>query len=697
MKNESTRKVVNVDKPNYSPIWSFKQEDDGVLKLSLIKGSTSLDITGQTVKLGVVRADKTLVELEDQSSFVINNNELDIILKNNIFETPGICECDLQLIDASGKMTTASFYLQINKKTTGITNILGTNLIEGLEKLKNDFKATGDKLISAFSKEYESLKRIIIDENQAANLQDQVNQTNAQLDNIAHLPSDNDLNSILNSLPNGSTFKIPNGVYEIDFLKLENKENLIIYGDFFNTKIKFKTLLSSLSAEPYYHNTGDFIHILINNCKNIIFKDIAIEGIYSGIETDGYSHGIFINGNSDNIQLLNVELNNICGEGILHNATSTVYCEKCKLDNIRDSAFGSSNIGKLKGYHNIATNCGIEPNVSAISVNSEWDFRYNHIESRGHGVKLGHETVQASGKICDNEFIYSNTNVATYENCFTLENADNLEIENNEINGYYFGINGSIWNNGDNLKFNKNKLKNCVKIAISSFSNKVNIELNDNEIEGGEHGIRLVSGNKNVSIKRNKIKNIKNNGIWFNTTETYAGDNTGCVIDDNIIDKCNTGVRIEGNNYLNEIGEKNKITNCITDVYVELSNTYYNVKGNKNKFKKSNIPTLDTNDDIDGVTKHSPSMNNGDVYYTPITTTDKKYLIFRLDNGYNGQEVDFIAKDNNTVIYVKSTNNNGGNIITKDGADIYTGKDRVYRFKCYEEEGVLTWRLLSIN
>lgn len=526
---------------------------------------------------------------------------------------------------------------------------------------------------------------------------DRLNYFDEQLDNIAHLPSDNDLNSILNSLPNGSTIKLPNGVYEIDYLKLENKENLIIYGDFFNTKIKFKSLLSPLSAKPYYHNASDFIHILINNCKNIIFKDIAIEGVYSGTETDGYSHGVFINGDSDNIYFLNVGLNNICGEGILHNATGTVYCEKCKLDIIRNSVFGSSNTGKFKGYHNNATNCGIEPNVSGISVNSDWDFRYNHIESRGPGVKLGHTNVQATGKICDNEFVYKNTSIATYENCFTLENADSLEIINNEINGYFFAINAAIWSNGDNLKFNENKIKNCVKVGISSFSNKENVEINDNEIDGGEYGIRLVDGNKNFSIKRNKIKNIANYGIWFNTTDTYAGNNIGCVIDDNIIDNCNTAIRIEGNNYLNEIGEKNKITNCITDVYVELSNTYYNVKGNKNKFKKSNIPTLDTNGDIDGVTKHSPSMNNGDVYYTPITTTDKKYLIFRLDNGYNGQEVDFIAKDNNTVIYVKSTNNNGGNIITKDGADIYTGKDRVYRFKCYEEEGVLTWRLLSIN
>lgn len=518
-----------------------------------------------------------------------------------------------------------------------------------------------------------------------------------QMDKIAHLPSDNDLNSILNSLPNGSTIKLPSGVYEIDYLKLENKENLIIYGDFFNTKIKFNTLLSPLSAEPYYHNATDFIHILINNCKNIIFKDIAIEGVYSGVETDGFSHGVFINGDSDNIQFLNVGLNNICGEGFLHNATGTVYCDKCKLDIIRNSAFGTSNTGKFKGYHNNATNCGIEPNVSGISVNSDWDFRYNHIESRGPGVKLGHSDVQATGKICDNEFVYKNTCVATYENCFTLDNADSLEIINNKITGYFFGINGAIWSKGDNLKFNKNKLKNCVKVGISSFSNKVNIEINDNEIDGGEHGIRLVTGNKNFSIKRNNIKNITKHGIWFNTTDTYAGNNTECVIDDNIIDNCNTAIRIEGNNYLNEIGEGNKITNCATEVYVELSNTYYDVKGNKNNYIKSNIPTLDTNGDIDGTTKHSPSMNNGNVYYTPVATTDKKYLIFRLDNGYNGQEVDFIAKDNNTVILVKSVNNNSGNIISNDGVDINTSIDKVYRFKCYEEEGVLTWRLLSIS
>lgn len=66
MKNESIRKVINVDRPNYSPVWNFKQEDDGVLKLSLIKNSVPLSLVGQTVKLGVLRADKILVVLEQE-------------------------------------------------------------------------------------------------------------------------------------------------------------------------------------------------------------------------------------------------------------------------------------------------------------------------------------------------------------------------------------------------------------------------------------------------------------------------------------------------------------------------------------------------------------------------------------------------------------------------------------------------------
>ena len=167
MKNESTRKVINVDKPNYVPLFEFKELDNAVIRLSLFKASVEFDITGQTVKLGA----KTSKGLKEQSEgFTINKNNLDIDLKNSIL-VPGTVEIDLELKDASGTMTTASFFITVKSK------VLNDKAVEGT----NEFD-TFTKTAAKIEEDYKGLRRIIIDENQAANLQDQVNQTNAQLE-----------------------------------------------------------------------------------------------------------------------------------------------------------------------------------------------------------------------------------------------------------------------------------------------------------------------------------------------------------------------------------------------------------------------------------------------------------------------------------------------------------------------------------
>lgn len=171
MKNESTRKVINVDKPNYVPLFEFKELDNAVIRLSLFKASVEFDITGQTVKLGA----KTSKGLKEQSEgFTINKNNLDIDLKNSIL-VPGTVEIDLELKDASGTMTTASFFITVKSK------VLNDKAVEGT----NEFD-TFTKTAAKIEEDYKGLRRIIIDENQAANLQDQVNQTNAQLDKMMY-------------------------------------------------------------------------------------------------------------------------------------------------------------------------------------------------------------------------------------------------------------------------------------------------------------------------------------------------------------------------------------------------------------------------------------------------------------------------------------------------------------------------------
>lgn len=169
MKNESIRKVINVDKPNYAPLFEFKELDNAVIRLSLFKDSVEFDITGQTVKLGA----KTSKGLKEQSEgFTINKNNLDIDLKNSIL-VPGAVEIDLELKDVSGAMTTASFFITVKSK------VLNNKAVEST----NEFD-TFTKTVAKVEEDYKGLRRIIIDENQAANLQDQVNQTNAHLDNI---------------------------------------------------------------------------------------------------------------------------------------------------------------------------------------------------------------------------------------------------------------------------------------------------------------------------------------------------------------------------------------------------------------------------------------------------------------------------------------------------------------------------------
>ena len=69
MKNDLQRKVINVDKSNLIPLWTVKELDDCILKLSLFKNNVAFDVTGQTLSLGA----KTPIGLQEQSSGITFN------------------------------------------------------------------------------------------------------------------------------------------------------------------------------------------------------------------------------------------------------------------------------------------------------------------------------------------------------------------------------------------------------------------------------------------------------------------------------------------------------------------------------------------------------------------------------------------------------------------------------------------------
>lgn len=506
-----------------------------------------------------------------------------------------------------------------------------------------------------------------------------------------------DVNTFLNNAPNGSTIKFGKGEILFDYILLDNKKDLTIICDK-GTIFKTRNMISTLPCIPYYEN-NDFVFFVLNDCTNISFLNFKMQGLY--IDEDSYntelqkwSHAFILSGNSDRIVFKECEITNIPGEGILGNNNGTLYINKCFINVIRNSGIANNQNCKLYADENILKKVGMFPNVSGVSLNGYCQFTKNEVISVGPGVKLGHFDRQVSGVIANNVFTYQNRlgSIATYENCFSPENMKNIDIIDNIINNYYFGINASIWNTGEGLRMLRNIFNNTVLIAISSFSSKNNVTISDNQINGGTHGIRIVNDNVNIKILNNFINNVKTNAIWFNGT-----GNQKCLIDENTITNCPYGILIQAKNPLNEIGSRNVFNSVNNPVTVDINNANYLDVGLINNYLYNPIPVLETNGDIDGVTKHSPSMNRGNVYITPLSSMSQNYIIFRLDNGHDGQEVNFLFSDSNTKILVKNVNNNSGNIVTSTGEDLQPTENSIMTLKCFSINDTLIWKVLSIN
>lgn len=145
MKNNLGRKTLHIDKTNYSPVATVKQEDNIFLELELYKNGVEFDITNQTVTLAAKRSDKVLIEQID--GFTINNNILGIDFKNNIIAKVGLVYLELTLKDSSGSMTTLDFYLKVNGKILGEDSINASDNIASLEKIQQDFINSSNALL----------------------------------------------------------------------------------------------------------------------------------------------------------------------------------------------------------------------------------------------------------------------------------------------------------------------------------------------------------------------------------------------------------------------------------------------------------------------------------------------------------------------------------------------------------------------
>ncbi len=206
MRDIIENKEIKVNERNIIPLAEVKEESDITLNLELYKNNIPFDVTGQSIKLGLLINNELIGEQSD--GITINKNVVTIKLKNSFIQ-PGKLELDLTLTDNTGRMTTSSFYLIVNKKTIGGTSVQGTDLLETLDKiilyfkvnsqkaidgfiaesteLLTNIKKNGEKIINDIKSNYDSLKQIIIDENQAANLQEQININKNRIEQLEDL------------------------------------------------------------------------------------------------------------------------------------------------------------------------------------------------------------------------------------------------------------------------------------------------------------------------------------------------------------------------------------------------------------------------------------------------------------------------------------------------------------------------------
>lgn len=178
MRDIIENKEIKVNERNIIPLAEVKEESDVTLNLELYKNNIPFDVTGQSIKLGLLINNELIGEQSD--GITINKNVVTIKLKNSFIQ-PGKLELDLTLTDNTGRMTTSSFYLIVNKKTIGGTSIQGTDLLETLDQIILDFEVNFRETINGIKADYDSLRRIIISENQAAELQELINNNSSKI------------------------------------------------------------------------------------------------------------------------------------------------------------------------------------------------------------------------------------------------------------------------------------------------------------------------------------------------------------------------------------------------------------------------------------------------------------------------------------------------------------------------------------
>ena len=343
------------------------------------------------------------------------------------------------------------------------------------------------EVVSDIQKDYDSLQKIIIDENASANLQNQINQTNSQLEHNANkLKSLNTLtefSGINEAIENGGEIILPNGANNEIISPMITKQ-FILKGQ----GEQFTTLNPSGNTTPF----------ATNKLYSMGFRDLKIN-----CENLNSDYVISYGGSSNRINIDNVDIVNIQNNGIIAKSGMA-------------SIFRDSYVYGKTGKH---TGNGIQLGVT----NGDWQnintFSNNHIAWFNNGLLL-------KNSVLNN---INGCHIYQCDKAISIETNPPNPTRDININGCYFEQNktgiyanptGRINNlNIENSYFACDTLMDLKKIdglKISDCSYAINYE--------GQTGNVLLSDISNlvISNKNNMtFKTHSGNPIIF-------GDNNNC-------------------------------------------------------------------------------------------------------------------------------------------------------------------------
>lgn len=287
---KKTRKIIELfldDAPNIIQDYNFTEDDFSKCEIEFIfyeSASTRTPFVIDGSVMSIVYENPNGIGGNDKLEIVDSNRAL-VSLGEWAIDTSGNVKAMVQGVDAEGRLSFGEFKFKV-KKDLGPLNIedsekflLLTKLVSQISTIVSDEtqRIENERLrVEAEEyrkKDYESLKKIMIDENNAANLQNQINKLNAKHINLLDYGTMG-LNDWTTAFENA--FKnapcnvfVPKGTFNFKYIRIPSNCGLIGTGK--------STILNAIKNNDSTNLISNFDYATTGN-ENIIIKDLLVRG-----------------------------------------------------------------------------------------------------------------------------------------------------------------------------------------------------------------------------------------------------------------------------------------------------------------------------------------------------------------------------------------------------------------------------------